>query len=104
LTPRSGDRGRDIIATRSDWGRICFIDQVKAYKPGHKVRADEVRAIYGVLRLHHNVSKAIITTTATFAPGIREDLKAVIPYELDLRDGPALRQWLVALGGATRRR
>ncbi|MBE3123708.1 MAG: restriction endonuclease, partial [Planctomycetes bacterium] len=33
LTPRSGDAGRDIIATRPGVGSIRIIDQVKAYRP-----------------------------------------------------------------------
>ena len=33
LTPRSRDGGRDVIATRRDFGSIRFIDEVKKYKP-----------------------------------------------------------------------
>jgi restriction system protein len=102
LTPRSGDGGRDIIVTRRDFGSICFYDQVKAYKPGSKVPADDVRALVGVLTIHPNVSKAVITTTATFAPGVHDEMKALIPYRLELKDGPKLREWLIGLGGGTR--
>ena len=48
LTPRSKDKGRDIIAS-SSLGKIRIIDQVKAYRPGHIVTAEEVRAMVGVL-------------------------------------------------------
>lgn len=34
LTPRSGDHGRDVIAEKSGWGSVRFIDSVKAYKLG----------------------------------------------------------------------
>jgi restriction system protein len=98
LTPRSGDGGRDIIASRPDWGTICFYDQVKAYSPGHTVPANDVRALYGVLNLHQNVSKAIITTTTLFAPGVYEEFNAVMPNRLDLRDGPKLIEWFKRLG------
>src|SRR5437868_3825685 len=37
LTPRSGDKGRDVIATKSGVGSIRIFDQVKAYMPGHLV-------------------------------------------------------------------
>jgi len=45
LTPRSGDGGVDVIAEKSGWGSVRFIDQVKAYKPGHLFEADEVSAL-----------------------------------------------------------
>jgi hypothetical protein len=73
LTPRSGDRGRDVIATRNDVGAIRFVDQVKAYGPHRPVPANDVRALFGVLALDQNATKGVITTTSTFAPGI-EDL------------------------------
>ena len=57
LTDRSGDGGRDIIVSKPGFSAIRFYDQVKAYSPGHKVPADDVRAIFGVLNLHPNVSK-----------------------------------------------
>jgi len=49
LTPRSGDHGRDVIAVKKGFGSFRVIDQVKAYKPGHLVTADDVRALFGVL-------------------------------------------------------
>ena len=97
LTPRSGDKGRDVIATRPGIGAIRFVDQAKAYKPGHKVPADDVRALAGVLLRDQNVSKGIVTTTSTFAPGIEEEMKALIPYRLELKDGKQLREWLTGL-------
>ena len=42
LTPRSGDHGRDVIAVKKGLGSIRVVDQVKAYKPGHLVIADDV--------------------------------------------------------------
>ncbi|MBI2360629.1 MAG: restriction endonuclease [Deltaproteobacteria bacterium] len=50
LTPRSGDRGRNVIATKPGIGSIRIIDQVKAYAPDHPVTADEVRAVLGAKR------------------------------------------------------
>jgi restriction system protein len=102
LTPRSGDGGRDIIASRPGFGAIRIYDQVKAYSPGHVVTADEVRALFGVVARDPNVSKGIVTTTATFAPRVREEWKAVMPYRLELKDGPALAAWLMGLKDATR--
>ena len=63
LTPRSGDGGRDVIASRPGLGAIRIYDQVKAYTPGHNVPAGDVRELLGVLTIHPNVSKAVVTTT-----------------------------------------
>jgi restriction system protein len=97
LTPRSGDRGRDIIVSRPDWGTIRIYDQVKAYSPDHPVPAADVRELFGVLVRDQNVSKAVLTTTTLFAPGVCEEWAAFIPYRLELRDGPALTRWLLGL-------
>jgi restriction system protein len=97
LTPRSGDRGRDIIATKPGIGSIRFFDQVKAYKRGRIVTAEEVRAMFGVIQLHQNISKGVITTSSRFAPGVFDEFKGVIPYRLELKDGPQLLSWLQEL-------
>jgi hypothetical protein len=65
LTPRSGDLGRDIIASRKDWGRVRFIDQVKAYKPGHLVTAEEVRAL-GFVRAGWSWSGRVRSTSPQY--------------------------------------
>ncbi len=99
LTPRSGDRGRDVIATKRGIGSIRIIDQVKRYNLGLRVTADEVRSMLGVLQIDQNVSKGIVTTTSQFAPGIFEDkrLQAFIPHRLELKDGQQLIRWLLGL-------
>ncbi len=99
LTPRSGDGGRDVIASKPGFGSIRIVDQVKAYAPGHLVTADEIRSMLGVLQAELNVSKGLVTTTSGFAPRIAEDdrLKVFIPYRLELRGGVALTNWLVDL-------
>lgn len=101
LTPRSGDGGKDVIvtATLPGVGRIRLFDQVKRYKPGHLVTADEVRSMLGVLEGGGNVSKGVITTTSDFAPGIAEDqgIQRFIPHRLELKPGEKLFAWLEAL-------
>ena len=94
LTPRSGDRGRDIIAEREDIGAIRVLDQVKLYAPEHTVPANDVRALYGVLSLDQRASKAIITTSSRFAPGAYQEFAALTPSRLELRDGTKLLAWL----------
>jgi restriction system protein len=91
LTPCSGDRGRDIIAVKRGLGRICVIDQVKAYNPNHLVTADEVRALMGVLH-GDSASKGFLTTTSDFAPRLRQDplITPFMPARLELINGSML--------------
>ena len=99
LTPRSGDKGRDVIATKHGIGSVRIFDQVKAYKPGHLVTADEVRAMLGVITGADNVSKGVVTTTSAFAPRLMEDpyLNKYIPYRLELKPRDVLLSWLKGL-------
>jgi restriction system protein len=99
LTPHSGDLGQDIIAVKRGWGCIRNIDQVKAYKPGHLVTADDVRALLGVLQADQNATKGIVTTTSDFAPKIREDKFIIpfMPYRLELINGEQLLNQLAKL-------
>jgi len=96
LTPRSGDKGRDVIATKNGIGSIRFVDQVKAYNPTHLVPANDVRALAGVISVDHNVSKGVITTTSDFAPKVREDpsISPLLPHRLELRSKDDLLAWL----------
>jgi len=100
LTPRSNDKGRDIIATSPNGlGSVRFIEQVKAYSPGHLVTANDVRALIGVLTLDPNVSKGILTTTSDFAPGVLSDpdIARLMPYRLELKARDQLLEWLEAV-------
>jgi restriction system protein len=99
LTPQSGDRGRDVIATRSDVGSIRIFDQVKRYKPGHVVTLEEVAAMVGTIDVARNVSKGVVTTTSKFAPRIFEnpEITRLMPYRLELRDREQLLSWLASL-------
>jgi restriction system protein len=99
LTPRSGDKGRDVVATKHGVGSVRFFDQVKAYKPGHLVTAEEVRAMVGTITAAGNVSKGIVTTTSDFAPRITEVdyVRSLVPYRLELKNRGALLPWLQRL-------
>jgi restriction system protein len=99
LTPRSGDRGRDVIATKHGRFSVRFVDQVKAYKPGNVVTAAEVREMVGVIHMYPNVNKGLMTTTSTFAPRLLDDpgIKALVPNRLELRERPQLLEWLAEL-------
>lgn len=99
LTPRSGDKGRDIVATKSGVGSVRIFDQVKAYSPTTLVTHDDVRAMLGVITGAQNVSKGVITTTSDFAPRVLEDeyLKPYVPHRLELRPRDVLLPWLDGL-------
>jgi restriction system protein len=100
LTPPSNDKGRDIIATsKTLGGSVRFFDQVKAYRPGLLVTAEEVRAMVGVLNLEGNVSKGFITTTSSFAPGVFQDqnITRLMPYRLELKWREPLLEWLAKI-------
>ena len=98
LTPRSGDLGRDVIAIKRGIGTVRVIDQIKAYKPGHLVTADDVRALVGVLH-GDRASKGFLTTTSDFAPRLRDDALMVrfIPAQLELINGKQLMAQLKEL-------
>lgn len=99
LTPRSGDKGVDVIATLDDVVSIRIIDQMKAYAPGHLVPARDVRDLLGALTTHPTASKCIITTTSDFAPGVYADpeFQRLMPTRLDLRSGPQLIEWMTQI-------
>jgi len=91
LTPRSGDLGRDVIAIKKGIAAIRVVDQMKAYKPGHLVTANDVRALLGVVEAD-KASKGFLTTTSDFAPRLRDDqlLKPLIGPRLELVNGTDL--------------
>jgi len=96
LTPRSGDGGRDVIAEKRGFGSVRFLEQTKAYSPGHLVTHDDVRAMLGVLTTDSNSSKGLITTTSDFQPTIRSspEFERFLPNRLELKNGTQLVDWL----------
>lgn len=103
LTPQRGDRGRDVIATLRGLMTIRILDQAKAYKPGHLVTHDDVRAMLGTLATDSNASKGVITTTSDFQPGILsgDEFERFLPYRLELKNGQQLTQWLSSIKNST---
>jgi len=92
LTPRSGDHGIDVIATRHGFCSIRCIESVKRYTPGKVVTANDVRALALKVLGNHNVTKGIVSTTWEFAPRIEDDpdIKSLIPHRLELVNRNAL--------------
>ena len=98
LTPKRGDKGRDIIAERKDWGQLRFLllDQVKSYAPDHLVGPDEIREIAGVLHREQGATKGLITTTSGFSPGAQEEAEYLYP-RLELKPREKLLPWLASV-------
>jgi len=92
LTPRSGDRGRDVIAVKYGFGSVRLIESVKRCSPGSKTTAEEVQALLGVLLSDPQASKGIVSTTWEFAPMIWQNPHIIqyVPHRLELVDGKAL--------------
>lgn len=99
LTPQRGDKGRDVIATMHGLVSVRILDQAKAYKPGHLVTHDDVRAMIGTLATDSNASKGVTTTTSDFQPGILagSEFSRFLPYRLELKNGLQLTQWLAEI-------
>jgi restriction system protein len=99
LTPRSGDHGRDIIATSKGIGCIKVLGSVKAYAPGNLVSYDDIRALMGVLGGEPDASKGILSTTSDFPPNVLKDpiIASFLPTRLELMNGVQLRDWLTSL-------
>jgi restriction system protein len=87
-----------VIAVKKGIGRVRVIDQVKAYKPGHLVTANDVRALAGVLQAD-GASKGFLTTTSDFAPRLPQDplIARFIPSQLELINGEKLLSRLMEL-------
>lgn len=94
LTPPSGDKGRDVIATTSAMTAIRILDQAKANRPSHLVSQNDVRALLGVLVNDDNATKGVVTTTSDFAPGVEEEFQKHIPYRLETKNGEQVLQWV----------
>jgi restriction system protein len=97
LTPRSGDRGKDLIAVKKGLMALRVVESVKRYTPGHLVTAEEVDALIGVMNKQPQTNKGIISTTWEFAPKIMDDpdIARLVPTRLQLLNGAELMKRLV---------
>jgi len=74
LTPRSGDGGRDILATK--WINdipVLFAFECKQYSAGRKIQLETLRSLLGVVS--HSLTKAnigVLSTTSYFTRGAQE--------------------------------
>jgi restriction system protein len=101
LTPRSGDMGRDVIATMRGAFSVRILGSVKAYKPGHLVKHDDVRALIGIVNSDRAATKGMLVTTSDFVPGVHTDalIKPYLPTRIELMNGSQMLAWFRKLSG-----
>jgi restriction system protein len=91
--------GKMLLRLKKALCTVRVIDQVKAFNPSHRVTANDVRALIGVLQ-SDGASKAVLTTTLDFAPRITTDPTIIpfMPSRLELVNGPMLIERLKGIG------
>lgn len=97
LTPRSGDGGRDVIASRVVHGiPLAFYFECKKYAEGNKVQLDSLRALLGVVAHHATEANiGVLVTTSTFTSGGKQLIAA--ECRLDGKDYDGLMGWVSGL-------
>lgn len=94
LTPSSGDKGRDVLATKKVSGiPIIFAFECKRYAPDHPVGPETARALLGTI-MHGptRASMGVLVTTSTFTPAAREFI--LTEPVLDGKDFDGVLEWL----------
>lgn len=99
LTPRSGDKGRDVIALKRGVGCVKIIGSVKRYAAHRPVRYDDVRALMGTLSSEADSSKGMVITTSSFPQDLanKDEFRKFIPTRIELLDGQRTLDWLMQL-------
>ncbi|ASQ90467.1 hypothetical protein CHL67_05610 [Prosthecochloris sp. GSB1] len=94
LTPRSGDGGKDIIASHSVQGiPLTFYFECKKYAEGNKIQLDTMRSLLGtVAHDSRKVNKGILVTTSTFTKGCKEFILA--ESRVDGKDYDGVLGWV----------
>ena len=94
LTPRSGDDGRDVLATKRIHGiSILCAFECKRYAADHPVGPDIARSLLGVIT--HGATRAtkgILVTTSYFTPAANKFI--LTEPSLDGRDFDGIVAWL----------
>lgn len=94
LTPRSGYKGRDILAAKKVHGiSILFAFECKRYSPSRPIGPDIARALLGVISHGQTqVTKGVLVTTSYFSPATRSFM--LTEPKLDGRDFNGITEWL----------
>jgi hypothetical protein len=94
VTPRSNDKGRDILATKTVCDiPIMFAFECKRYSPKNKIKPEIMRALLGTISHHQTkANKGVLVTTSSFS----RDAKSFIASEsmLSGKDFNDLVNWI----------
>jgi Restriction endonuclease len=103
LTARSGDEGRDVLATKRIHGiPIMFAFECKRYAPHNPVGPDIARALLGTIAHGRTrASKGVLVTTSYFTPSARSFI--LTEPDLDGKDFDGIVEWLKEYGSKSRR-
>ena len=96
LTQQTHDRGRDIVAFRSDLDiESKFIIECKRYAKNRPVRVDLVRSLFGVQQ-NEGANKAIIATTSHFTPAAMKfaEERSRTRWAMDLKAFDDIVAWI----------
>lgn len=97
LTPRSGDGGRDVIASNEvDGIPLSFYFECKKYSEGNKVQLDSLRSLLGVVA--HDARRAnigVLVTTSSFTAGSKQLILS--DCRLDGKDYDGIVGWVSEL-------
>ena len=97
LTPRSGDGGKDVIASHSVEGiPLTFYFECKKYAESNKIQLETMRSLLGtVAHDSRKVNKGILVTTSTFTKGCKEFI--IAESRVDGKDYDGILGWIEEL-------
>jgi len=96
LTPRSGDKGRDVIANlATPVAPVLMLVECKRYAPHRLVGPEPItRVWFRMFDDHANL--AMVVTTSGFQPVTRETAQTR-GYQISLKDGEQFIEWIRSL-------
>lgn len=99
LTPRSRDKGRDLIAEKKGVASVKILGQMKRYREDRRISLQEVDSLLGTFMRDEHATHAVFATTSSFAPGIfqEDSINRLIPNPLKLMDIEDLMTWFRSL-------
>ena len=95
LTPRSGDKGRDIIANiATPAAPILMLVECKRYAPHRLIGPEPITRLWFQM-FDDNANLAMLVTTSGFQPVAKKTAKAR-GYQISLKDGDNFLEWIRA--------
>lgn len=93
LTPRSGDKGRDVIAAlATPTAPVLMLVECKRYARDRKVGPEPISRVWSRI-FDDKANMAMVVTTSSFTPVAKEFANAR-GYQLSLQDGDKYISWI----------